>query len=311
LHIQETIAQFSTGLKSQADLRVEATHLEILNHNFRSWPHVRFPRPILATESVILETFEPGRIVTSFLDMYDRLADAIREEDDESQVRRQNDPVIATTKPKNLAGAGTVHNTVAPLALVAAGGSTERHPDSAAHLGVPTDAAGAADERVGRTRKEGSDGNVDGEEDEDPIRGYQLIPNPIAKFLVTTGLGIYLKMLLVDNLMHADLHPGNIMVNFHRHYHRNQAASKPRSRGRRRMRHDDSESPHRLLTMVPHRDPYAASSRNLNRVLGICLVDAGMVAQLTDHESSTFIGLLSSLGEGDGASAAGTIFGNC
>ena len=38
--------------------------------------------------------------------------------------------------------------------------------------------------------------------------------------------------------------------------------------------------------------------------LGITLVDAGMVAQLNDEESSTFIGILAALGEGDGRAAA-------
>ena len=41
-----------------------------------------------------------------------------------------------------------------------------------------------------------------------------------------------------------------------------------------------------------------------NQPFGITLVDAGMVAQLTDEESSTFIGLLTTLGEGDGKGAA-------
>lgn len=36
----------------------------------------------------------------------------------------------------------------------------------------------------------------------------------------------------------------------------------------------------------------------------VTLVDAGMVAQLTDEESSTFIGLLAAVGEGNGRSAA-------
>jgi aarF domain-containing kinase len=35
----------------------------------------------------------------------------------------------------------------------------------------------------------------------------------IGHFVVTRGEDIYLKMLLQDNLMHADLHPGNILVN--------------------------------------------------------------------------------------------------
>lgn len=38
--------------------------------------------------------------------------------------------------------------------------------------------------------------------------------------------------------------------------------------------------------------------------LGVTLVDAGMVAQLSENESTTFIGLMTSLGEGDGRAAA-------
>lgn len=38
--------------------------------------------------------------------------------------------------------------------------------------------------------------------------------------------------------------------------------------------------------------------------LRVCLVDAGMVAQLTEDESSLFVGLLCSLGQGDGRLAA-------
>jgi predicted unusual protein kinase regulating ubiquinone biosynthesis (AarF/ABC1/UbiB family) len=34
----------------------------------------------------------------------------------------------------------------------------------------------------------------------------------LAHFVVTTGEDTYLKMLLQDNLMHADLHPGNILI---------------------------------------------------------------------------------------------------
>jgi hypothetical protein len=31
-------------------------------------------------------------------------------------------------------------------------------------------------------------------------------------FVVSKGVDVYLKMLLKDNLMHADLHPGNILL---------------------------------------------------------------------------------------------------
>ena len=41
-----------------------------------------------------------------------------------------------------------------------------------------------------------------------------------------------------------------------------------------------------------------------NPKLGVTLVDAGMVAQLSEEESTTFIGLMCSLGEGNGRAAA-------
>jgi len=71
------------------------------------------------------------------------------------------------------------------------------------------------------------------------------------------------------------------------------------NRSRKGIGSKSSES----VAMVPHNP--SSREHQMQRMLGICLVDAGMVAQLTDEESATFIGLLSSLGEGDGVSAAG------
>ena len=118
LHIKDSVSQFSHTMSAQAHLQVEAHHLEVLNHNFRGWSHVRFPQPFYASPSVILETFEPGRIVTDILDLYDEEAGSIRNN-----------------------------------------------------------------------------------ELEQTVQGHDLIPVNMAKFLVTSGVSIYLKMLLVDNLM--------------------------------------------------------------------------------------------------------------
>lgn len=97
-----------------------------------------------------------------------------------------------------------------------------------------------------------------------PGKGHDLIPLNMAQFLVTNGVSMYLKMLLVDNIMHADLHPGNIMI-------------------------DIMQSENESIESAKFR---------------IALVDAGMVAQLTEEESATFIGLLTTLGEGNGEAAA-------
>jgi aarF domain-containing kinase len=131
--------------------------------------------------------------------------------------------------------------------------------------------------------------------------GNELIPVKLAQFIVTTGLSIYLKMLLLDNLMvrlqthvyftfhadshfvydsqHADLHPGNLMLDIHDN--------------------GSSESSTPSNAVVP-----VGIDHVLKNDVCVCLVDAGMVAQLTDEESANFIGVLCSLGEGDGKLAA-------
>jgi ABC1 atypical kinase-like domain len=131
LHVRDSVMQFSHTMAAQAHLNVEAHHLEVLNHNFRSWKHVRFPRPFFATQACILETFERGRIVTDVLDVYD---------------------------------------------------------DEAREMG-----------------------------DDSGVIGSDLIPIELARFIVSVGLSLYLKMLLIDGVMHADLHPGNMYVNAAKH----------------------------------------------------------------------------------------------
>lgn len=74
----------------------------------------------------------------------------------------------------------------------------------------------------------------------------------VGAFLVNRGQDVYLKMLLVDRVMHADLHPGNLLW-----------------------------SKNRLV-----------------------LVDAGMVAHLTESESEAFVGLIEALGAADAPAAA-------
>jgi len=219
LNIRESVEQFSHTMAAQAHLNVEAHHLEVLNHNFRNWAHVKFPEPIYASSSVIIETFEPGRIITGVLDHYDAIAS------------RRGDDKKGTLSAEEV-----------------------MEDDDVDMEGVT----------------EGS--------------GYQLVPFKLAKFIVTNGLSIYLKMLLADNLMHADLHPGNLLIDTHATFHR-----RPSKKSSRTLR-SGGNGP--------------AVSNQLPENFRICLVDAGMVATLTDTEAINFIGLLSSLGEGDGASAA-------
>ena len=97
--------------------------------------------------------------------------------------------------------------------------------------------------------------------------GGAVMASDIAHFIVCRGEDIYLKMLLQDNLMHADLHPGNILVQ--------------EGGGGDKVAAIDDKS-----------------------IRKIVLVDAGMVAELLPSEQRNFIGLLGAMGNGNGVAAA-------
>lgn len=134
LRIRQSLDQFSHTMAAQAHLHVEGYHLEVLNHNFRHWPTVSFPKPIFACSQVIIETFEEGKICSNVIDKYIALADNVNEE-------------------------------------------------------------------IMKDKKQNDDENDDKELI--PLKAGDVMPVPLQKFIVCTGLALYLKMLILDNLMHA------------------------------------------------------------------------------------------------------------
>lgn len=111
----------------------------------------------------------------------------------------------------------------------------------------------------------------------------------MAHFVVTKGEDLYLKMLLQDNLMHADLHPGNILLHV-------VPQTKSKNGGGSKV----------MASMSA--EGVVASSHEAVQItkldLKISLVDAGMVAKLSSHEKENFIGLIEAMGEGNGREAA-------
>jgi len=222
LRIRSSVEQFSHTMATQAHLDVEAHHLEVLNHNFRHWKTVSFPKPIFATSSIIVETFHKGQICTRIMDEYDTLA--------------------SQSNMKDKMGTENV------------------------------------------------------------LRGYELMPKSLSKFIVTNGLSIYLKMLIVDKIMHADLHPGNIMLDYKFYDYQSKYSSDCGKVESSLI--GGSLEPITKYDVVEDSE-LPTSLDPLKRFLGhITMVDAGMVAKLSKTESINFIGLMAALGEGDGHAAA-------
>lgn len=199
LNLSESLTQFSHTIAAQTDLSVEGKHLFLFNKHFKRWMTVDFPRPLVLSESVLVESWEEGTTVSEYTDLY-------------------NSVKVSSRSFK---------------------------------------------EYISRLFSS-----------PDPVEKERISPE-LAFFVVSKGVEVYLKMLLADNLMHADLHPGNIFL---RQY-----------------------DPHgRLVSPEEHRS--IKDSRGLRNQ--IVLLDAGMVARLIDQEQENFIGLLQSMGRGRGDEAA-------
>ncbi|KAL4443762.1 hypothetical protein ABPG75_011499 [Micractinium tetrahymenae] len=189
LNLSDSVAQFSSTMTAQADLRVEAEHLRRFYANFRGVTScVHVPRPLegYCTREVLVETFEPGRSVAHF---------------------------IRTPHPQNTQ-------------------------------------------------------------------------------IVALGVDTYLKMLLQDNFVHTDLHPGNILV-------RPAHAS---ARGAQQQQEDAAGS--NGGSTSDGSSTSAGGSLQRREQLELVLLDFGLAQELTPAVRHHFVSFLHMISRGDGRAAA-------
>jgi len=60
LNLEQSVEAFSHTMTGQTFLDIEANHLALFNEHFRDWGDVFFPQPLVASEAVLVETFENG-----------------------------------------------------------------------------------------------------------------------------------------------------------------------------------------------------------------------------------------------------------
>jgi len=264
LNLGHSMEQFSHTLASQTRLDVEGRHLLLLNHNFRGWKStLRFPEPLVLSEGVLVESWEEGVIISDFIARYSKWREL------EEEGCQMCGVVFGAYTHLRLFIQDTLLLPVKPLLDTWKKNARAKRALAREQEEVAAEAAAEAAESAAAAAGGGGEGGLGGDAaaslaDLKRVAGKRRTPLSVelAHFIVSTGEDLYLKMLLVDNLMHADLHPGNILIHVNK-------------KGRP------------VLT----------------------LVDAGMVAKLTDIERTNFIGLLEAMGTGDGARAAGHVLG--
>lgn len=129
------------------------------------------------------------------------------------------------------------------------------------------------------------------------------------------GLDAFLHMLLIDNFVHADLHPGNIMVRFY----------KPERLELPFGRHETSSSPNNSIDVTekvleqlrPHRHQPDAWATQLARIdkegyrPQLIFIDAGLVTTLNETNRTNFLDLFKAVAEFDGYRAGHLMVERC
>lgn len=126
----------------------------------------------------------------------------------------------------------------------------------------------------------------------------------LSKEVSDKGLDAFLKMLILDNFVHADLHPGNMMIRFYKNelYKHSKEYKIVKSSNEDETNKitdellalgDDNEAwCHRLSEL--YREGYHAE---------ICFLDAGLITELNHDDRVNFIDLFKALSEFDGYKA--------
>ncbi|KAF7547474.1 hypothetical protein G7046_g8983 [Stylonectria norvegica] len=131
------------------------------------------------------------------------------------------------------------------------------------------------------------------------------------------GLDAFLRMLLLDNFIHADLHPGNIMVRFYQ-------SAKPELRRRKTLatphpeeQDDVTEQVLERLRPYRHKKNTAAWQAELAKIDAegfrpqLIFIDTGLVTELNATNRANFLDLFRAVAEFDGYKAGHLMCERC
>ena len=245
--LEHTVQQFGAHMLQQVDLTKEAANLSRFKDCFSLWPTVSFPTPVrgLATEEVLIETFESGVSISSFL----------------------MDPLGAAAAEDAAAALGAITG-ITDVGVGSGAGENGRPKtleDKVEEAATKAAAAAAYAEAV-RVPEEN-------------------------KILAALGVKTLLKMLIDDNFLHADLHPGNILVRLRRGGVVGGVAEKEEGEA------DASPTSER---------PHASAPTDPKRLVKpeIVILDTGLATELTPHQQASLAEFFQAIIDWDGVGVA-------
>lgn len=138
------------------------------------------------------------------------------------------------------------------------------------------------------------------------------------KEIADEGLDAFLHMLLIDNFIHADLHPGNIMVRFYKPATMNVGAHMPhlgRPKADPKAGADVTEEV--LSRLRPHFHEKATWTDTLAQIdkegfrPQLIFIDTGLVTELNETNRANFLALFKAVAEFDGYKAGHLMVERC
>ncbi|CAI5474450.1 unnamed protein product [Closterium sp. Yama58-4] len=176
LRLEDSVQQFAVFMMAQVDLAREAAQLSRFNYNFRRWRSISFPKPLYPL-------VHPEVLVETF-------------ESGQSVAR-----YVDRAEPGGVRIAAASATEGRPEGGQGAEGLRERKAEGAENGGDPKGKKKRRWLLRGRPFKQWWEKRAG---------------NKLNMELAELGSHTLLKMLLVDNFIHADLHPGNILVRMQR-----------------------------------------------------------------------------------------------
>ncbi|KAJ5180743.1 hypothetical protein N7492_003953 [Penicillium capsulatum] len=135
--------------------------------------------------------------------------------------------------------------------------------------------------------------------------------------IANEGLDAFLRMLLIDNFIHADLHPGNIMVRFYQPSELDLSLRKHSRATDAPTRAETDVTEAVLARLRPHIGNTKAWETALAQLNEegyrpqLIFIDTGLVTQLNDHNRSNFLDLFRAIAEFDGYRAGHLMVERC
>lgn len=131
------------------------------------------------------------------------------------------------------------------------------------------------------------------------------------------GLDAFLRMLLLDNFVHADLHPGNIMVRFYQSAQPNLSISRKHNREDPRSQPDVTEQVLARLRPYRKKKDTKAWEAELQKIDNegfrpqLIFIDTGLVTELNATNRHNFLDLFKAVAEFDGYKAGHLMCERC